>query len=151
MDSDGSNHSEKKAPQLLEDDVDVAAFVASPEVRLDPQVAARLRFVEAARQLRGDLTSLVIRRKIDWNLMPLMCRKFQRLLYYRTQGVSVGQLCICEKCADRHGALSSECCQHDLCGQGRSRTSRCLGNYVSCGPLNFAPFLTWDHSAVALN
>lgn len=47
MDS-GSEHSEKKAPHqghLHEDDVDVAAFAASSKVRLDPQVAARLRFV----------------------------------------------------------------------------------------------------------
>lgn len=57
MDS-GSEHSEKKAPHqghLHEDDVDVVAFAASSKVRLDPQVAARLR------------------RKIDWHLMPLMC------------------------------------------------------------------------------
>jgi hypothetical protein len=81
MDSDDSHHSEKKAPQLLEDDVDVAAFVATPEARLDLQVAARLRFVKVASQLHGDLTPLGNRRKIDWNLMPLMCRKSQRLYY----------------------------------------------------------------------
>lgn len=49
----GSDHSEKITPlKRHEDDVDVAAFAASPEaLRLDPQVAARLRFVEVANQL----------------------------------------------------------------------------------------------------
>jgi hypothetical protein len=44
----GGENLEKKVPHLHEDDVDIAAFAASSEVRLDPQVAARLRFVEAA-------------------------------------------------------------------------------------------------------
>jgi hypothetical protein len=47
----GSEHSEKKAPHLTtavnENDIDIAAFAASSEGQLDPQVAARLRFVKA--------------------------------------------------------------------------------------------------------
>lgn len=96
MDS-SSEHSEKEAHhlQLDENDVDIAAFASGlKDARLDPQQAARLRFVE------DTCVEMCSYKTIDERLtgtLCLLCVVSAEIIWSLVAKHIFGQSCICEQ------------------------------------------------------
>ena len=75
---------------LSKRDVDTAAELVAgrTDVKLDPETAARLRYVFRSRALRevvrpvSDVDDYPYSRKIDWHIMPLFCCAYASICHW---------------------------------------------------------------------
>ena len=75
---------------LSKRDVDTAAELVAgrTDVKLDPETAARLRYVSRSRALRevfrlvSDVDDYPYSRKIDWHIMPLFCCAYASICHW---------------------------------------------------------------------